>query len=299
MNKMKQWQAKNSLGSIKKIAKVIWSPLYYFRIFVNDVKALLGITYYPTKVIFVAGYPKSGTTWVENFISNIPGFSPRVLGGDSEILRHHGIPSDAFKGVPRYAYSAIKTHAMPHKDNIDVLINNGVTKVLVMYRDPRDIIVSNYYHVLKNNPWKAEDPFYADYNKMSKEDAISHSAQVIIEDFCSWIKGWRQVPSQHREMQCLHVTYEQLRQNPILVFRRILAFFSIELDEASFQAVIKAATTPSASKPSGREPGTRSTRRNGMTGEWRKEMNDRQREFIKQHAGMCLVELGYESSLEW
>ena len=294
-----QWLSKNSPGFIKKIGKVILSPCYYYKIFMNDFKALLGTTSYPTKVIFVVGYPKSGTTWVENFISNIPGYSPRILGGDSEILRLHGIPSDAFKNIPRYAYSAIKTHASPGKTNIDVLTKNGVTKVLVMYRDPRDIIVSNYYHVLKDNPWKPDDPFYADYNMMSKEDALSHSTQLVIEDFCSWVRGWQQVSNQHQGMQCLYVTYEQLRYNPVQVFKRILAFFGIELDEASFQVVMQAAATSSASKPLGREPGKRSTRRKGVIGEWKKELNDHQRGLVKQHLGECLIELGYERNLEW
>jgi hypothetical protein len=127
---------------IKIIIKVVLSPKYFFRIFINDFRAYFGKSPCCTKMIFVARYPKSGTTWVENFISNIPGYNPRILNGPREVLRHHNLPVDAFKKIPHYGYSAIKTHIAPSSQNIEILVNNEVNRVVVIYRDPRDIAVS-------------------------------------------------------------------------------------------------------------------------------------------------------------
>lgn len=285
---------------IKKIAKAILSPRYYFKILANDVKALLGITSYASKVIFVAGYPKSGTTWVENFISNIPGYNPRVLAGSKKIIRQHNLPADAFSEIPKYGYSAIKTHITPSSQNVDILVKSGIHKVIVMYRDPRDIIVSNYYHVLKDNPWMVGDPEYANYNAMTKQDALSHSMNLIVDDYCSWVRGWREVAKSNSEIECLFVRYEDLRNNRKDVFKNIVSFYGIHLSEEQFVGVMQASENkPGYLSLTGREPGTRSTKRKGASGDWKKELNSQQQEFIKEKAGQFLVELGYESGHEW
>lgn len=300
MNDKIQWLSKILPKPIKVIAKAILSPRYYFKILANDVKALLGITSYACKVIFVAGYPKSGTTWVENFISNIPGYNPRVLSGSREIIRQHNLPADAFSAIPKYGYSAIKTHITPSSKNIDTLVKNGICKVIVMYRDPRDIIVSNYYYVLKNNPWAVGDPEYANYNAMTKQDALSHSMNLIVDDYCSWVGGWMEVAKSNKEIECLFVRYEDLRNNRKNIFENILSFFGIRLSEEQFFGVMQASENRLGYLGgAGREPGTRSTMRTGVSGEWRQELNRQQQEFIKERSGRFLVELGYESDLEW
>lgn len=296
MNGKIQWLSRSLPQPIKIVAKAILSPRYYFKILSNDVKALLGITSYPTKVIFVAGYPKSGTTWVENFISNIPGYNPRVLAGSREIIRQHNLPADAFSAIPRYAYSAIKTHITPSSQNIDILVKNGIHKVIVMYRDPRDIIVSNYYHVLKDNPWMVNGPEYANYNAMTKQDALSHSMNLIVDDYCSWVRGWMEVAKLTSGIECFFVRYEDLRNNRKDIFKNILSFFGIRLSEEQFVSVIQASENKSGY---GREPGTRSTKRKGASGDWKKELSRQQQEVIKEKAGQFLVELGYESGLDW
>ena len=76
-----------------------------------------GSSFGEENILFVAGYPKSGTTWVENFISNIPGYNPRELNGDPEIIRLQNLPDDAFKWFPKSGYSSIKTHTNPNENN--------------------------------------------------------------------------------------------------------------------------------------------------------------------------------------
>lgn len=296
-------EATRSLASrlprpVKRVAKAILFPRYHFRIFLNDMKALLRITSYATHVLFVAGYPKSGTTWVENFISHIPGYNPRILAGSREIIRQHELPVDAFSSFPKYGYSAVKTHINPSARNIDVLLKNGIRKVLVMYRDPRDIIVSNYYYVLKNNPWRRGDSEYADYAAMSKQEGLSHSMELILDDYCAWVEGWMNTAKSHPEIQCLFVRYEDLRARPESVFADILAFYEIALSASQFSSVMLACN-PSSVASICKEPGRRSTKRKGASGDWRTELDEQQQQYIKQKAGKCLIDLGYEQDSGW
>lgn len=285
---------------VKVSIKVVLSPYYFFRIVINDVRAYFGYVPGDSRIIFVAGYPKSGTTWVENFISNIPGYNPRVLGGDREVLRFHGLPPDAFDKIPKHGYSSIKTHINPNDENIDILVRNGVNKVLVMYRDPRDIVVSNYYHILKDNPWKPTDSFYADYSKMTKEDALSHSMDLMIDDFSSWIHGWKKCAEERQDIDCLVIKYEDLRNDPRGTFRKTLSFFGVELNKEQFDETFSASEKPLGGNfMTAFLPGKMSTKRKGTFGEWKKEFNANQKREFKEKAGSLLVELGYERDLDW
>ena len=62
---------------LKLPIKIALRPFFYLRRLKNDLLSILGVRFGETNILFVAGYPKSGTTWVENFISNIPGYNPR------------------------------------------------------------------------------------------------------------------------------------------------------------------------------------------------------------------------------
>ena len=154
---------KKRISIIFKIINILISPLYFSRISINNIRSYFGKNFGDTHIIFVAGYPKSGATWIENFISNIPGYSPRNLSGSKEIIRFHNLPKEAFNDFPKYSFSSVKTHVSPDSKNIEILLNKGIKKILIVYRDPRDIAISQYHHIYKNNPWRRTDPFYADY----------------------------------------------------------------------------------------------------------------------------------------
>ena len=285
---------------MRVIVKLILAPKYCFKIWKNDFTALMGRPPGGTRTIFVAGYPKSGTTWVENFISHIPGYNPRALYGDREVLRHHNLPEDAFVKIPKFGYSAIKTHVTPDAKNIDILIRSGVRKVLVMYRDPRDIVVSNYYHILKNNPWIPSDPFYANYSVMSKEEGISHALGMTLDDYIAWVSGWKAVAHDRQDIDCLFLKYEDLRNDPEEAFRGILEFFDVKLNNSQLNTVILASNKKSKKVfTTSLMPGNKSTKRKGIVGEWKEELNEKQKEIFKKKAGKFLIDLGYESGCEF
>jgi hypothetical protein len=291
-----------SIRFIKTIVKIFFFPKYYFKIFKNDLRALLGKNFGVTKTIFIAGYPKSGTTWAENFVSNIPGYNPRVLFGSKEIIRSHNLPYNAFKMIPSFGHSAIKTHILPDYKNIKILQDNKINKVIIMFRDPRDIAVSQYYHVLKNNPWLKTDSFYADYTKMRKSEALQHSIDIIVSDFALWVKGWLNTKEKNIELECMIIKYEDLILNPESVFKNLLDFYGIILNDIEFNKVILKSNKKSKSILSllfHNNLGSKSTKRKGVCGEWKKELNSKHKDSIKNNLGDLLIELGYEYDKEW
>jgi hypothetical protein len=290
-------------SSLKWFIKFIFSPKYHVKILINDIRSYFGKKYGDKKIIFVAGYPKSGTTWVENFISNLPGYSPRSLSGSKEMIRHHHLPKSAFTKMPKYGYSSIKTHILPYSKNINILLNHNINKIIVMYRDPRDIAISQYHHVLKTNPWLATDKFYEDYNKMDKNDAIQHSIDMVLIDYSSWVKGWLDIEKNHSEIECMTIKYEDLRSNSPEVFKKILKFYGVDLNDYVFNKILtysnKEASNNIFSTLSSLNPGTKSTKRTGKSGEWITEMNSVHKKCFKDSVGDLLIELGYEKDHDW
>lgn len=288
---------------IKITVKIIFSPTYYLKITSNDLRSFFGKKFGSNRTIFIAGYPKSGTTWVENFISNIPGYSPRILYGSRETLRQHNLPYNAFRMIPSFGYSAIKTHILPNSNNIKILKENKVDKVVIMYRDPRDIAVSQYFHVLKNNPWLATDSFYADYSEMTKDSAMQHSIDMIVNDYSLWVKGWLSIKEKNSNLDCMLIKYEDLRINYVEIFHNLLSFYGVSLSDKQFNNVLlksnKKTSKSFFSFLIPRNPGLKSTRRKGLTGEWKIHLNEEHKDCVKSKLGDLLIELGYENDHNW
>ena len=199
------------------------NPIYELRNIQEDFKSYLGKYNYPYRIIFIAGLPKSGTTWVENFFTKIPGYVIRSLAGDQECIKNHGIPENGFKHFPKRGYSCIKTHANPTIENFKSLNKNSIEKIIVIYRDPRDVAISRYFH-LCSSPKKPSEPYYMDYNSMNKNDAITHSILIVKKEFFKWINGWLDYAKQNPEEVAI-IKYEDMYFNTIITFKKICEIY--------------------------------------------------------------------------
>jgi hypothetical protein len=256
----------------------------------NDFSSLFSKINTHRRIIFIAGYPKSGTTWVENFIGMLPGYNPRRLLGNEELLRMHLLDDTSFECCPKKGYSALKTHIYADKKNISILKRDGITKIVVMYRDLRDIIVSHYYHILKENPWRPEEESYLNYLEVSKETGMRHCLEHTTEDYIIWIEGWYQIRD-NGPLEILFLKYEDLIENPTRFFTRLCNFYSIDLDEKKLKSIIER-SNHKKQKLFG-PPGTRSTIRRGGSGNWVTELTDENLSYIYKRAGNLLTKMGY------
>lgn len=272
------------------------NPVSFLRDYIRDILSIIGYYEYPVKIIFVAGYPKSGTTWVENFLYQLPGYVPRALTGDKKIIVNQDLPSDAFKIFSKKGYSYVKTHCNPTPENIKILKENNINKVILMWRDPRDIIISRYFHLLKKpkQPW---EPNYMDYTKVSKNNGLMNSIEVVSSDINEWIKGWKNI-MKNNVIKCLLITYEDLLRNPKKSFRSILDFYGINYNESDLDKYIEKAGKKKKFNI-GRSPGHQATFRKGISGDWKNHFTDEHKEKIKEKMGNLLIELGYEKDLNW
>ena len=155
--------------------------------------------------VFIAGFPKSGNTWMQNLIAGV------LFGINTEYLpdrlTQELVPDIHYKKYyKRYLNSmCFKTHNLPQKK---------YKKVIYLVRDPRDVMVS-FYHFKKNLGLQV------DIERMIRESS---------GDLNNWkihVMEWQKNPFKAEK---IIIRYEDLVINPIGELKRITEFLNISRD---------------------------------------------------------------------
>ena len=275
---------------------------YNFKRSYYDMLSRIGIVRHKHNIIFIAGMPMSATTWIKTMVARIPGYFVRTTPMPYSVVANQDISVSAFKYTPKYGYSIFKTHLNPSKDNIQIILNNNVKKVIVSYRDLRDVVVSRYHRLIKI-PKTKRDPYYVDYSKMPKEQAINHCIDIVMQDYIPWIEGWFLVADQHEDL--VHFCrFEDLVRDPSNEFEKILNFYEISL-ESEIKTKIILQTRGKGDMVSNINKGTlqswaySSNFRSGKIGGWRSDFNQKNIDYFKEKDKGILISLNYEEDNNW
>lgn len=247
---------------------------------------------YPYPLLFVAGLPKSGSTWLEQMVASQAGYR-EVLIPEANFAELRGEPGHCFE-LPggcferlRGALVLTKMHCPGSPGNVAVLREAGLPYV-ILYRDPRDVAVS-YVHYVRNTPWHLD---HAALRDLGSADALRHFLRVRLPEFARWMRSWRD----HRDPgKSLMLSYEEMLANPEDALRRVFALFGLPSDEATVRGIVER-NRFEASQASGQGG---AFFRKGVAGDWRNHFDEElKREFLAQD-GDLLVEFGYETDYEW
>ena len=281
-----------------RIIDLIRNPKKFYRDLINDLQALTGKYNYPYHKIFIIGLPKSGTTRIENFFYNIPGYASRPIYGDPWIILNQDLPENAFKYFSDKLYSYAKTHTNPNENNLKVLNRNKIEKIILIYRDPRDVAISRYFHLL-SHPKKLWEPHLIDYNKLSEKEGIMHSIKIICDEYIDWILRWQKIALQEPE-RFLVLTFEDMLNDPLNCLQKINLFYKLNFN---INYLIKILNKVDSYMKKGfnvnKTSGTRSTFRKGKIGDWKNYFSTEHIKYFKKEAGNKLIEIGYEKNLNW
>ena len=165
--------------------------------------------------VFIAGFPKSGNTWMQSLVSGIvygidPAFLPFTLASDLVVDVH------ARTFYKRYANTAyFKTNFLPKK---------RYRRVIYLVRDGRDAMVS--YHKMQKVLGR----------KISMEDMIVKGKGVFPTKWYDHVRTWLDNPY---KADMLIVRYEDLLEEPLLQLQRICEFLELERRDELLEKVIE------------------------------------------------------------
>lgn len=274
---------------------------YKTRQLFSDGLCRIGFFRYPHRIIFLAGMAMGGTTWAKNLLGRIPGVFTRYAPMPFDVAYNQNICDSAFKYVPRVGNTLFKTHLWPTQANYDCIRRNGVEKILVLYRDLRDVALSRVHRLIEfPKPRDVSD--FVDYRKLGMERAINHSIDVGYKNV-EWIRGWNELEKQYPGL--IHFeNFEGLKSDTVGVFKRMLEFYEITLSNEKIMEIVEAAKGRGEIRRNIVEskviPWALSTNfRSGKVGGWREEFTKEHIEKAKRVFGPVLIELGYERNLNW
>lgn len=230
--------------------------------------------------VLLVAYPKCGFNWMVGVLRQImaeaSGVSSENKGppiieffGPQKITDFDKAPSPRFMG----------THL--HPDNIPETFYTNKTKMLVIFRNPKDTLVS-YYHFCNNNPVLPTVP----------------SWDKFFSDFMSGNVGWgsyfQHALAWEKKMDDPNVkivTFEDLKQNLSSGVRQISSFFGFSLTEAQVEKISEGSTFNAMKKKSEKSHGnmTDVIFRKGQVGDWKNHFSPEQSlemdEAFRKHLG--------------
>lgn len=282
------------MSSIKqlKYSYMIRLKAFLQRVFM---KILVRKTIHPHRLVFVAGLPKSGTTWMENLIQLIPGYRRLVCYDPENRLSEHYLEPAIVENLPSFGNFFTKTHVEANKDGVDALKNNQVPTV-VMVRDLRDQCVSRYHHVIN-------DPLHRHHRKYLENTdglAFSHCVEVTVNEYADWVRNWLAVVSENEHLFII-VRYEDLRSNPKEQFSRVIAHFNINISNQVIDEILTAVSRKAniGSDLSKRLRTNNNTFRAGRVGDWKDYFSQKDISYFKSTSNDTLISLGYELDSNW
>ncbi|MHB1946557.1 MAG: sulfotransferase domain-containing protein [Gammaproteobacteria bacterium] len=195
--------------------------------------------------IVIATWSKSGTTWVQQIISQL------IFKGDGSIFGQTLSPWIEFQLMPHVVDIAqkqqhrrfLKTH-LP----LDALVFSPRAKYIYVGRDARDVIFSYHHHLKSFTPF-ALQKFIEVVNKTGSKmpppipDDVGDFYRMWLDndthsDNSFWhnVKGWWEV---RNLPNVLFVHYANLKADLPGEFRRIANYLDIPIDEDKFSQMLK------------------------------------------------------------
>ncbi|MEE2912291.1 MAG: sulfotransferase domain-containing protein [Planctomycetota bacterium] len=252
---------------------------------------------YLQPILFIAGLPKSGSTWIEKMVASYPGFHEYLLPAVAKYELITGgshdfeLPIDMFKPLKNMLVLT-KMHSHGSPNNIKVLHEAGIHYV-VLYRDLRDVAVSYHFYV-QNTPWHPE---YKHHCKATIQEGISIFANRMLPAYIKWVRSWKQNANPKFSIQ---LRYEEMLVDPIAGMTRVATLFNLD---SSPETIGKIVEEHSFNKMSGgRSRGDSSETafvRKGVVGDWKNHFTPQLREQFGKLIAELLIETADEEDDSW
>jgi len=246
---------------------------------------------YKNKVIFIAGLPKSGTTWLKNILATIPGYHDRPIYDPSRAPFFHDVTPLTFDLIPSYSYSVVKLHTKYTPYNFQT-IKNKIGKWIVLFRDPRDMCISRYYHMLNLKSHR----HYGLYHSLGLEKSLFHCINIVKNEYIDWIQNWHLAYLRNKD-KILELRYEDLNKNFKNSMNKVLNFLEIPHNETFIEKLQSTQLKKPVNVKESIAKGD--TKRKGIVGDWKNHFTEEHKDYFKEIAGDLLIELGYEKDYSW
>jgi len=255
------------------------------------------------KRIIICGYPKSGNTWLTRLTAEVVGCP--VVGFWCEPFNNE----ESIEGLERKSdYQCFKAHHSFEEMNHTLsCYGNGSEKIIYVIRDPRDVVVSASHYFYIQPRFKQLRRIMSVttlglniYNKLfhTRKYKLDTLTEAIINGTTKmpWLHvPWKEHVSGYLNSDALIIKYEDLKEDALREVKRICEFLNIKRDDDSLTESIEIQSFESKKKKLLERNNIRNANflRKGKSGEWKKELSNKNKELIHDEIGNVLEKLGY------
>ncbi|KAG4075339.1 hypothetical protein HA402_003130 [Bradysia odoriphaga] len=214
--------------------------------------------------VFIVTYPKNGTTWTQQIVillQNNGNLPDDVAKGDmslrSPFLEYRG--ADSLKQLTR-PYS-IKTHIEGNSHPW-----NPHAKYIIVLRNPKDALVSFYYHHTSSPEYGIPDLSFDNFFELFMD------GEVECGSYFDWVLSWWQRKDFDNVMV---TTYEGRLKDPVGDVTQIAEFLNIVYDDDIIKRTVEMSSF-GAMRKAVNEWKKCNFLRKGIVGDWSTHFNDDQ-----------------------
>lgn len=232
----------------------------------------------------VVSLGKSGSNWLNNLISGLPGIKRFNMGlhkftgtsvAELDLLMSGSVAYTHLQRTPEFVEAIERLNIVP----------------FYIYRDIRDSVVSEYFHKKYLDPKTFEKgtPILAEVNDETAFDLENIMRWSTCAPFYNDVPKWALNPD------IASVKFEDLHRNPVESFRVLLAFNDLNYSQEELEKSIEASSFKKMS--GGRQKGDENRNshyRKGIIGDWRNHFSPQQAATFYGRFGETLSSLGYE-----
>lgn len=181
-------------------------------------------------IIYLACFPKSGSTYISNLISRITQF-PR---GSATYVYGHNEQDIYEPALCRQKPAVIQQHTKGTGHNILILQKHGIKPVLLV-RNIFDVVLSLYDHIERDDPVMPSVYIHRTYFEMDRQDRLMFLIKGALPWYFNYLASWNDAS---REIDCMWITYEEFFADQPKSLERIFAFNDLEIKPQHIQDVL-------------------------------------------------------------
>jgi len=229
---------KNLLVYTKQKARsngLLLSVVLMFQIILDNLDSYLRKREYRKRKlasVLLITMPKSGSMYVYNILMSRLGLRPVITGDHAFPFA----PIDA-PALKKFALGCAidQAHYMPTTKNLTLLANEGIDKLVIHVRDPRQALLSWVHYVDKLNErgivyWEQDFELPIDYFNKTLEEKIDVMIDCFYPHLIDFINKWisyEAKDSRKYGMKVLFTEFKKMKSNPELFFEDIDKFYNI------------------------------------------------------------------------
>jgi sulfotransferase 6B1 len=250
--------------------------------------------------VLVNSFPKSGTHLLMQLVEGLPerinygAFLGSMISSFKFRERTPENVSHFIRGI--VPGEVVRAHLFFNQRHAEELAQKSAVHFFI-YRDPRDIVVSEAHYLREMSRWHRLTPYFRQFDSIDK--AISLSIQGLKPpvpgiDYPNVAERFGRYQGWLNRDDCFAIRFEDLRSEQQAEIIEKMAKFYVERSKSSLD--VAACARSMAAQV---DPHKSHTFRSGKKAGWQREFTAEHRRQFAEVSGDLLIQMGYEPNHDW